>query len=110
MMSYNRHRFFKEMFALHDIWRIFHWPIMYNLINIDKSLIFPLSEKYLVLYLYKKCILIVLWYAKKKWVNPACMLHANITPFLMHVGVGGGKRGLSVKIQMAFDHRIIIKN
>lgn len=37
--------FLKEMFALHDIWRIFHWPIMYNLINIDKSLIFPLSEK-----------------------------------------------------------------
>lgn len=37
------------------------------------------------------------------------MLHANINPFLMHVGVGGGKRGLSVKIQMAFDHRIIIK-
>lgn len=54
MMSYNRHRFFKEMFALHDIWRIFHWPIMYNLINIDKSLIFPLSEKYHALYLYKK--------------------------------------------------------
>lgn len=46
--------FLKEMFALHDIWRIFHWPIIYNLINIDKSLIFPLSEKYLVLYLYKK--------------------------------------------------------
>lgn len=37
--------FLKEMFALHDIWRIFHWPIIYNLINIDKSLIFPLSEK-----------------------------------------------------------------
>lgn len=37
--------FLKVMFALHDIWRIFHWPIIYNLINIDKSLIFPLSEK-----------------------------------------------------------------
>lgn len=66
MMSYNRHRFFKEMFALHDIWRIFHWPIMYNLINIDKSLIFPLSEKYLVLYLYKKNVFLLCFGMRKR--------------------------------------------
>lgn len=43
--------FLKEMFALHDIWRIFHWPIIYNLIN---HKFFHYQKKYLFLYLYKK--------------------------------------------------------